>query len=504
MLMGRQLTRDFRPPTRSMLPITLRPPSLPLLRNGGAVAALVLLALISRLTQVDGVPPIWLSTGLACALALRWGWSVLPGLWLGSVLGALPAQAMPGALAIGSLLCVEPFMVLLAARWLRQRDVFHALPKLLVFLFACWLGGVLSTLLAGVVPGGVVGMPPAFSRMVGLLTVAPLVLVGLDASRREQLQDFRRWDWWLLLAAVLLNWSLIQGGMIPQLLPTPLAVILPLLVMAAFRFQPLGVAAILCLLAVVELWIPLQVGAGGVERFNGLGLMTMQRLVIYAQFIALVVVVANQERRLLLAGLQAQALRLERQVEERTRALQAANVRLERLSRHDSLTGIANRRSFEQVLQQEWARAQQAGHPLTVVVFDVDHFKAYNDHYGHPAGDRVLRRVARSLAAGFSPAERHRIARYGGEEFVLVLRGLAEAEAVELAETLRNAVTTLAIPHELGGSAGVVTLSGGLATGAAQPGKAPKEVVAAADTMLYAAKAAGRNRLCVHPSGPLA
>ena len=457
--------------------------SLPLLRNGGAALALVLLALISRLTQVDGVPPIWLSTGLACALALRWGWSVMPGLWLGSVLEALPDQALPGALAMGSLMCVDPLMVLLAARWLRQRDVFHALPKLLVFLLACWLGGLLITLLAGVVPGGVVGMPPALSRLVGLLTVAPLVLAGLDASRREQLQDFRRCDWWLLLAAVLLSWFLIQGGAIPLLRPTPMVVILPLLVMAAFRFQPLGVSVMVSLLAVVELWMPFPVGAGGLDRFSGLGLMTMQRLVIYVQFIALFVVVANQERRLLLAGLEAQALRLERQVEERTRALQAANVRLERLSRHDSLTGIPNRRSL---------------------VFDVDHFKAYNDHYGHPAGDRVLRRVARSLAAGLSPAERHRIARYGGEEFVLVLSGLAEAEAVELAETLRSAVTTLAIPHGVGGSEGVVTLSGGLATGVAQPGRGPKEVVAAADTMLYAAKAAGRNRLCVHPSGPLA
>jgi hypothetical protein len=186
-----------------MLPRSLMSSSLPLLRNGGAALALVLLALISRLTQVDGVPPIWLSTGLACALALRWGWSVMPGLWLGSVLGALPDQALPGALAMGSLMCVDPLMVLLAARWLRQRDVFHALPKLLVFLLACWLGGLLTTLLAGVVPGGVAGMPPALSRLVGLLTVAPLVLAGLDASRREQLQDFRRWDWWLLLAAVL-------------------------------------------------------------------------------------------------------------------------------------------------------------------------------------------------------------------------------------------------------------------------------------------------------------
>ena len=112
----------------------------------------------------------------------------------------------------------------------------------------------------------------------------------------------------------------------------------------------------------------------------------------------------------------------------------------------------------------------------------------------------MLLRVARSLAAGLSPAERHRISRYGGEEFVLVLSGLADEAAAELAETLRSAVTTLAIPHGVGGSEGVVTLSGGLASCVAQPGKAAKEVVSAADAMLYAAKAAGRNRLCVDPS----
>ena len=219
---------------------------------------------------------------------------------------------------------------------------------------------------------------------------------------------------------------------------------------------------------------------------------------IFGDFIALFVLVANQERRLLVAGLEAQALRLERQVEERTRELVAANARLERLSHCDALTGIANRRRFEQLLQREWSRARQAGHSSTVVVVDVDHFKPYNDHYGHPAGDQVLRRVARSLAAGLSPAERPRIARYGGEEFVLVLSDLADDAAAELAESLRSAVTMLAIPHGVGGSERVVTLSGGLASCVAQPGRAAKEVVSAADTMLYTAKAAGRNRLCVH------
>jgi len=267
---------------------------------------------------------------------------------------------------------------------------------------------------------------------------------------------------------------------------TPMVPILPLLLIASFRFQPLGVRVLLLLLAFFQLWIPFPMGAWGAEGFNRLGLPHIQRLVIFGDFIALFVLVANQERRLLVAGLKAQALRLERAVEERTLALVAANARLERLSHRDALTGITNRRRCEQLLQREWARARQKGHSFTVVVFDVDHFKAHNHHYDHPI-------------YGLSPAELHRIARYGGEEFVLVLSDLADDAAAELAETLRSAVTTLAILHGVGGSEGVVTLSGGLASCVAQPGRAAKEVVSAADTMLYAAKAAGRNRLCVHP-----
>jgi diguanylate cyclase (GGDEF)-like protein len=194
---------------------------------------------------------------------------------------------------------------------------------------------------------------------------------------------------------------------------------------------------------------------------------------------------------------------LEAQVSLRTQDLAMAARRLESLSSIDGMTGIANRRRFDETLPVEWGRAARDKRPLSVALIDVDWFKSFNDHYGHPAGDRVLRRVARSLAAGLSPEERHRIARYGGEEFVLVLSGMADEAAAELAETLRSAVATLAIPHGVGGSEGVVTLSGGLASCEAQPGRSAKEVVAAADSMLYAAKAAGRNRLCVHPGAPV-
>ena len=324
---------------------------LQLLRNGAVAVAVVLLVWFSQAALVDGVPPIWLPSGLACAFALRWGWSVMPGLWLGSVLGALQVQAMPGALALGSLMSLEPLLVLLlAARWGPHRDVFQAITKLVMFVFAGWVGALLVTLLAG------------------QLSLAPLLLAALDAKRPEHFKDFRRWDWWLIVAGVLLGWSLIQGGAIPMLRTTPMVLILPLLLTAAFRFQPLGVSVILLVLALVELWIPFPVGAGGAEGFNVLGLSTLQRLVIFGDFIALFVLVANQERRLLVAGLEAQALRLERLVEERTRELVAANARLERLSHRDALTGIANRRRFEQVLQREWSRARQGGHSFTVLV----------------------------------------------------------------------------------------------------------------------------------------
>jgi len=155
-----------------------------LLRNGAAAVSVVLLVWTSQAASVDGVPPIWLPSGLVCALALRWGWSVMPGLWLGSVLGALQVQAMPGALALGSMLSVEPLMVLpLAARWGPRRDVFHASTKLVVFVFASWLGALLVTLLAGVPPGGAAeAIPTLNSRLAGQLTLAPLLLAALMPS----------------------------------------------------------------------------------------------------------------------------------------------------------------------------------------------------------------------------------------------------------------------------------------------------------------------------------
>jgi diguanylate cyclase (GGDEF)-like protein len=157
---------------------------------------------------------------------------------------------------------------------------------------------------------------------------------------------------------------------------------------------------------------------------------------------------------------------------------------VERLATRDSLTGIANRRLFDESLAREVARSQRLGAPLSLVVFDVDHFKQINDTYGHIAGDTVLREVAESIVA--STKNFDVAARYGGDEFVLLLPGCGSADAVGVAERVRAE-----IGHRV--QAVSVTASAGLAT---MPDNAydSDRLVAAADAALYEAKRSGRDR----------
>ncbi|WP_082551801.1 ligand-binding sensor domain-containing diguanylate cyclase [Massilia sp. Root351] len=210
--------------------------------------------------------------------------------------------------------------------------------------------------------------------------------------------------------------------------------------------------------------------------------------------------------------LTARAAGLEAMVAERTRALQESNQKLAALSATDALTGIANRRGFDGALEREWRRAARRGEALAVAMFDVDHFKPYNDHYGHAAGDDCLRRVAQALAGGLHRAG-DVVARYGGEEFAFIAPAASVEEALRMADSLRLAVEALALAHALS-PFGRVTVSVGVAAavpaqgspagggtglgatlgaaGAAADGAAA--LLHAADQALYRAKANGRNR----------
>lgn len=188
---------------------------------------------------------------------------------------------------------------------------------------------------------------------------------------------------------------------------------------------------------------------------------------------------------------------LEQRVAERTAQLEEANRKLATLSITDGLTGLANRRRFDEYLRGESARAARAGQPLALIMLDVDYFKKFNDRYGHQAGDACLIRVAHALAAG-TRRTGDLAARYGGEEFSIVLPNTGAGQACYIGESLRGAIEALDIPHA-DASTGRVTISIGVAIQAAQDAGDPDALMQLADVALYRAKEAGRN--CVVLSG---
>lgn len=187
-------------------------------------------------------------------------------------------------------------------------------------------------------------------------------------------------------------------------------------------------------------------------------------------------------------------LALEEKVLQRTAELETVNRQLQALSATDGLTGLANRRKFDQEWELEWARAVRQGLPLAVAMVDVDQFKAYNDHYGHQSGDVCLKVVAQTLSHTVQRSG-ELAARYGGEEFVVILPGLDAAEAAAVMERVRAAVQALGLPHARAALAGVVTISAGVAACVPVPGADSASLVQAADAAMYRAKAAGRNRV---------
>jgi diguanylate cyclase (GGDEF)-like protein len=160
----------------------------------------------------------------------------------------------------------------------------------------------------------------------------------------------------------------------------------------------------------------------------------------------------------------------------------------------DPLTRIGNRRGLDEYYAHQWQLVTEAHGQLSLILCDIDHFKLYNDYYGHQAGDQCLIRVARAMdetvdkAAGF-------VARNGGEEFAVVLPGLDTAAALIIAETMRARVAALEIPHVDSATAPVVTISLGVASLAPQTGDAPESLFHEADRLLYQAKHDGRNRV---------
>ncbi len=180
-------------------------------------------------------------------------------------------------------------------------------------------------------------------------------------------------------------------------------------------------------------------------------------------------------------------------IHERTQYLKAANEQLDRLSRTDALTGVANRRGLTEFLDRAWRKGMRDQGPVSLLLIDIDHFKAYNDRYGHPQGDRCLQAIANALHHVAGRAS-DMVARYGGEEFAAVLGDTALEGALQVAEQARSAIERLGIEHR-SAPGRIVTVSIGVTSALPVRGTHPEASLEAADQALYAAKEQGRNRV---------
>lgn len=187
---------------------------------------------------------------------------------------------------------------------------------------------------------------------------------------------------------------------------------------------------------------------------------------------------------------------------EKQRSDQMAE-RMQHMSREDSLTQLANRRYFDEVLGREWLRCQRDGSALSLMFIDVDHFKPYNDHYGHQAGDHCLEKIADVLNS-FTRRPGDLAARYGGEEFVIIYPQTGPEALEVMARQILQGVRDLEVPHAKSTVAPVVTASIGLATMIPEASRRPEDLIRAADHAVYQAKRKGRNQLwsAEQPSTP--
>ncbi len=169
---------------------------------------------------------------------------------------------------------------------------------------------------------------------------------------------------------------------------------------------------------------------------------------------------------------------------------------LSNLAIHDGLTGIYNRRYFDETLAREWKRTMREKAPLSLIMLDIDYFKKYNDTYGHQAGDECLRQVATTISGALRrPADM--AARYGGEEFVVVLPNLKLEDSAKFGETIRAKIEALKMEHKQSDANPCITVSLGIASVVPSSISSYEELVGAADKALYSAKNKGRNRVCV-------
>ncbi|TBU95639.1 sensor domain-containing diguanylate cyclase [Phytopseudomonas dryadis] len=450
---------------------------------------------------------LWLPSGISLAACVIYGVRIWPVIWLGSFATNVPymiEQAEPSSLVLKGLVfgacaaTINTGTQALLAHALFRRAIpdghLHSTQGILNFLvkvtpLPCMLNILLLVLLYGA--GGYIRHDTLESFasvwlagtladyhgyfVVGLLGI---VWMGKTTVEDRRIRLDRRTLSALALLIVLLAASIFWNEAMVYLITT-----LGVLVAMNWGLRA-ATSFVLCISLTFTIATANQVGP--FVSTNNFSSMMELLLFVFGLGVPIYLLTVNRYE------LVQSKLDLENKVIERTQELNAANKRLEALSNNDGLTGLANRRYFDEVLAAEWQRAERAGTPLALAMIDVDWFKKYNDHYGHLAGDQCLRNVARTLGLTVCRTG-DQVARYGGEEFVFLAPNTSQDDALAIAQRFCDALHAQEIPHEAS-PLGRVTASIGVAVMVPDSARTPDALMKVADEALYRAKAQGRNR----------
>jgi diguanylate cyclase (GGDEF)-like protein len=463
-----------------------------------------------KLTFLCAVTPenevvVWLPNAVLLASLLRFrgqrGWIMAILCFLAEI--SYPLPRLPTLqeilLSLGNVSEVTGIYLLL-----RRAGVSPTLERsrdLALFMLAGpFLGAMLAAIFAGIVIQTLEGGPTPyltlmrlwwFGDALGLIIYTPLLLAFTQKQQdaiRLKGSDYAG----LVFTAVLgvLVFSPLPGvaGQLPLSPMLLLPAISFLALRCSVRWTSLGIAT--TSLAVAWTLSIHRDSAGPVNVY--LDMIEAQEFILVLSVIGLGFAVLLRELRMTERA-------LEDKVRARTKALEDANAKLMALSTTDGLTGLANRRQFDDVLEREWDRARRNGEPLALLMLDVDWFKNYNDHYGHQMGDDCLRSLATIFANNIRRSS-DLAARYGGEEFALIVPSTDVDGARTVAETICREVEILGLRHEASAN-GILTVSIGVAVMVPGAGQEPGALLAIADGALYQAKQSGRNRVIVATVG---